>query len=40
MATPILLSAIQDHLSEVAQNPSLPLNERLLEEFEAQLSGL
>ncbi|KAI9875564.1 MAG: hypothetical protein M1830_008333 [Pleopsidium flavum] len=38
MTTPKLLSAIQDHLSEVAQTPSLPLNEKLLEEFQAQFS--
>jgi len=36
---PNLLSATQEHLSEVVQQPTLPLNEKLLEDVQAQLSG-
>ena len=36
---PNLLPAVHEHLSEVAQQPNLPLNEKLLEDVQAQLSG-
>jgi len=34
-----LLPATREHLSEVQQQPTLPLNEKLLEDLQAQLSG-
>lgn len=36
---PGLLSATQEHLSEVILQPTLPLNEKLLEDVQAQISG-
>lgn len=36
---PTLLPATREHLSEVAQQPTLPLNGKLLEDLQHQLSG-
>ena len=34
-----LIPATEEHLSQVAQQPTLPLNEKLLDDVQTQLSG-
>lgn len=39
MAAPNLFHELRNHLSNVSKNPSLPLNQSLLESINGHLSG-